>query len=288
MPENNTVIVATDGSDHSLRVLQHAEALAKNLGAGIEFVRVVELHDLDGGGEDKTAAIEQAKARIEAEMEANLQRFGTTATARVIVAPEGEDPASTLLGIAARGAILAMHSRGRGGIARVLHGSVAMGVLKQATQPVMIGGPELLPPPAVDDAYRILVTTDLSPAADYALRGVGPLLEQGNFDVTLLYVHLHAPQGVDNEAEKSQRLAELNEKRSLLPASVPVNVVVREIPVGGGIDTAIMEVAQDVGAQAIAMATHGHSAKHQVLMGSVSLSVLGRSPLPLIVARSQD
>jgi nucleotide-binding universal stress UspA family protein len=61
----------------------------------------------------------------------------------------------------------------------------------------------------------------------------------------------------------------------------------REIPIGGGIDTAIMEVAAEVGAHAIAMATHGTSARHNVLMGSVAMSILGRSRLPLIVARAE-
>ena len=63
---------------------------------------------------------------------------------------------------------------------------------------------------------------------------------------------------------------------------------VREIPVGGGVDTAIMEVADEARCDAIAMSTHGASARHHVLMGSVAMSVLGRSHLPLIVVRATD
>jgi nucleotide-binding universal stress UspA family protein len=288
MPENKTVIVATDGSDHSLRVLPHADCLASNLGAGIELLRVVERDDIsEEPGDSESAAIERARARLEDEMQGDLKRFGVKGEVRVVIAPEGEDPARTLLSLGSRGLLLAMHSRGRGGIARILHGSVALGVLKEVAQPVMLGGPELLPPPADGDTYRLVVTTDLSPDADYALRSIAPLLEQGKFQVTLLYVHLHAPGGVDNEAERARCEDQLAQKRALLSASVPVDTVMREIPIGAGVDTAIMEVAQELGAHAIAMATHGASARHHLLMGSVAMSILGRSRLPLIVARAQ-
>ncbi len=288
MPDNKTVIVATDGSDHSLRVLSHADCLASNLGAGVELMRVIERDDISREpGEDESAAIARARTRIESEMEADLNRFGIKGDVRVIIAPEGEDPAHTLLSQGSRGLMLAMHSRGRGGIARFLHGSVALGILKDVELPVMLGGPDLLPPPANGETYRLLITTDLSPDADTGLRLIAPLLEQGNFHVTLLYVHLHAPGGIDNEAERTRHETELGQKRLLLPPSVTVDTLVREIPIGGGIDTAIIEVADQINAQSIAMATHGYSARHHLLMGSVAMSILGRSALPLIVARAQ-
>ena len=288
MPENNTVIVATDGSDHSLRVLPHAGVLAKSLDAALDLVRVLERDELTlEPGETEDAAIERTRGRLEAEMAGDLQRSGIEGGVRLEIAPEREDPATTLLRTSSDGLVLAMHSRGRGGISRILHGSVALGVLKEVSQPVMLGGPELLAPPAANDTYELLVTTDFSPDADEVLRAISPLLERGRFHVTLLYVHLHAPQGIDNAVERTRHEASLFEKRGLLPAGANVDTLLREIPIGGGIDTAIMEVAQELGAQAIAMSTHGHSARHQVLMGSVALSILGRSRLPLIVARTR-
>jgi nucleotide-binding universal stress UspA family protein len=286
MPDDK-IIVATDGSDHSLRVLPHADCLAANLGAGIELVRVVERDDVSQEpGETLTAAIDRARTRIEAQMEADLRRFRIKGDVRVIVSAEGQPAAQTLMNAGSQGLLLAMHSRGRGGIVRLLQGSVALGVLREVSQPVMLGGPNLLSPPAVEGAYRLLVTTDLSPDADNCMRVIAPLLERGNFEVTLLYVHLHAPGGIDNEAEKARHESDLVQKCGYLPSSVSVKTRLREIPIGGGIDTAIMEVAEDVGAHAIAMATHGHSARRSFLMGSVALSILGRSSLPIIVARA--
>lgn len=280
MSEDKAVIVATDGSDHSLRILPHAHELAEDLGAPLRLVRIVEEKELSGGGNDEQAVRE----RIMEEMARDLRRFGLTAEREVIVAPAGKTPADTLVDLATQGAILAMHSRGRGLLARLFLGSVATSVIQQTKQPVMVGGPELLPPPAGEGPYRLLVTSDLSPDADNALREISPLLTAGNFEVTLLNVYLTAPQGIDNDAQRAKSEAELEEKRSLLPESVPVETRVREIPIGGGIDTAILEVADEIDAQAIVMATHGQSARRQVLLGSVALSVLGRSTLPLIIA----
>jgi nucleotide-binding universal stress UspA family protein len=281
------VIVATDGSDNSRRILPHAACLAANLGARIDLLRVVEKDEIaPEPGESDDVALARARQQIESDLEADLKHFDLSGGIQVIYKPDAV-PADALLEAAQRGQILAMHSRGRGGLARIIHGSVAIEVLKGVGFPMMLGGPNLLPPRAGDDVYHLVATTDFSPDSEHCLRTIVPLLESGNFHVTLLHVHLHSPAGLDNEAERTKHAADLAAKRSLLPASTIVDSVIREIPIGGGIDTAIMEVAEQVGADAIAIATHGHSARHQLIMGSVAMSILSRSHLPLIVARAE-
>ena len=288
MADAKPIIVATDGSDRSLRILLHADRISGHLGQGIELVRVVEQEDVDREpGETEEAAVERTRARLEAGLLANLKHFGIEGKVRVVVAPEGKEPADVLLELASGGQLLAMHSRGRGGIARLLQGSVALNVLRRVDRPVLLGGPDLLPPPVKRDVYHVVMTSDLSPDSEAALRALGPLMEPANVKVTLLNVHFHAPAGLDNEAERAKKVSELNRVRSLLPSSLEVEPVVREIPIGAGIDTAIMEVANQAGAHAIAISTHGHSARHHVLMGSVAMSILGRSRLPLLVVRAQ-
>jgi nucleotide-binding universal stress UspA family protein len=289
MSDLNPIIVTTDGSDRSLRVLPHAGYLATQLGCGLELVQVLEIEDVAGEpAESKEASLERARARIEADLEANLKHFGVDGKPRLIVAPADKGPAKTLLEVASGAQVLAMQTRGAGLISRLLHGNVALDVLRQVDLPVMLGGPDLLPPPVTRDTYRIVATTDLSPDSEQALQALAPILEPTNIKVTLLYVHYHAPAGLDNEAERAKHEGELNRIRTLLPASLDVDAVLREIPIGAGVDTAIMEVANDAGAHAIAMSTHGASARHHVLMGSVALSIIGRSRLPVIVVRARD
>jgi nucleotide-binding universal stress UspA family protein len=77
----------------------------------------------------------------------------------------------------------------------------------------------------------------------------------------------------------------MQRQRALLPASSDVDLATRDIPRGGGVDTAILEKARDLDADAIAMSTHGQGARKHAIMGSTAMATLGRSPVPVIVAR---
>lgn len=270
-----------------MRVLPHAAALSVATGAELQVLRVLEPTDLvQEPGEADSSAIERTRARITAELENVCQRHSVQAT--VLVEPTGkqEAPTEALLRLSQDAALLAMHSRGRSGLARLLQGSVALGVLKQTEQVIMLGGPELHDARPGSEGYRLLITSDLSPASEDILRALAPLLNAGSFQVTLVHIHEKLPAGQDNEPEVERKLAALNQQRALLPESTNVEVSVRQIARGGGVDTAILEAAREANAQAIAMSTHGHSAQRSLLMGSVALSVLGRSTRPLLVARA--
>ena len=58
------------------------------------------------------------------------------------------------------------------------------------------------------------------------------------------------------------------------------------VPPGAGIDTAIIEAAKELGADAIASATHGHSARRHLIAGSTALGVARLAPVPVILVKS--
>jgi nucleotide-binding universal stress UspA family protein len=55
----------------------------------------------------------------------------------------------------------------------------------------------------------------------------------------------------------------------------------------GGIPETILEVADVMQADLIAMSTHGHSRTHLFLLGSVTYQVVRHSSLPVLVIRSE-
>ena len=119
----NPIIVTTDGSDHSLRVFPHADRLARALGAELQAVRVVEPSEIaPEPGEDRRAAIEHTCARLTEEVAGTLRRAGIDGTASCMVGEDGKSVGDTLLAHAAGASVIAMHSRGRSGIGRLLHG----------------------------------------------------------------------------------------------------------------------------------------------------------------------
>jgi nucleotide-binding universal stress UspA family protein len=252
----------------------------------LQVLRIIEDFDFDGTpGESRDAAAERTCARIESELEHDLRREGLQGKATADMRGAQEDVVAAILRNANDASVLAMNSRGRGMIASILHGNVALGVLGKATLPVMLTGPEVLGPPSASEAYRLLMTTDLSEDSSDVIRALSPLLEGGKFKVTLFFVHEHAPGGQDNEADLKAAEATVQQQRSLLPASTDVEVAIRDIPRGGGVDTAILEKARDLDVDAVAMSTHGQGARKHAILGSTAMSMLGRSPVPLIVAR---
>ena len=194
------------------------------------------------------------------------------------------DPADTLYAL--RAGCVALDSRGHGALRHLLHGSVALDVLKQTDRLLLVSGPNLEPPPARRGAYRIVVMNDGSSAAEAVLRALAALLPAEGVELTLLRVHLRAPETQDDVAALESCRRELEEARALLPASLTVQALVREIPRGGGVDTAVVETALELGAHAIALSTHGQTASRHVIIGSMGTTMLGRSQLPLLLARS--
>jgi nucleotide-binding universal stress UspA family protein len=269
------VLVTTDGSAHSHRVLPHAALLAGALGTPLTLLQV-----LDKAGEDFERAVAEATS--------TLTRLGLDGEVVVEARESREGAAEAILRVAAgRGAsVLALDSRGHGSLRHALQGSVALDVLKTATLPLLVSGPNLELAAQAARPYRIVATSDGSPASAAALRGLASLAGEG-FELTLLRVHEDEPAGIGNEDAVQACRDELEAARRLLPPSLPVETVVQEIRRGAGVDTAIIEKAREVGAHAIAISTHGHSARRHVVMGSVALTLLGRSPLPLLLTRAE-
>ena len=274
MNAKKPLLVTTDGSAHSHRVLPHAALLASALGSRLTLLSVLDRSQVDG--------------RTEAELRATLARLGIDGDVRAERQDDGESTAVTILRVARQmdAACLALDSRGYGAIRHVLHGSVALDLLQNAGLPLLVSGPNLEHEAPGAQPYRIVAANDGSPASEAVLRALSPLLEPGRFAVTLLRVHEHEPGGRDDAAAMQACRDDLTRARGLLPGDVDVETLVREIPRGAGIDTAIIEKALELNAHAIALSTHGLSASRHVLMGSVATTMLGRSPLPLILARS--
>jgi nucleotide-binding universal stress UspA family protein len=276
------VIVTTDGSASSLQAIPHAAAIARATGAGLVLMRVLDAR-LDVGGVLATRleeAVATTTARWQEELEAALAEAGVEGAALVARKGRDEEARATILRTAAEqdAALIAMATRGAGWLRRALLGSVTLGVIGAGDLPVIVAGTAIAPPPA-STPYRLVVTTDGSGASRVVTRALARLLTGSEVEVTLLrLVWPGAAEG--REAAE----ADLREVRAALPAELRVTELVRETPMVDGVATAIVEVAQELGAAAIAMATHGHGGARHLFAGSVAMGVLGQSPLPVILA----
>jgi nucleotide-binding universal stress UspA family protein len=286
---HKNLLVPTDGSFHSLRVLPHAALFAEACEATLMLAKLLKAPDdiVAEPDEPDAAAIARTLAATESELNEILSNAGISGEVLAAMLQEEEDTAQAILRHSGDAAMIAMDTRGYGALHHLLQGSVALEVLARTSLPVMLTGAEVLDAGEPQAVYRILATSDGSPASTDVLKALAPLLTPGRFAVTLLRVHEMKP-GEDDPAVLRQIQDNLDSLRAIFPPGLALDTKVRNIVPMGGIDTAIIEEARHLGAKAIATSTHGTSAARHLLAGSTALLLLGRSPLPVIMARAQD
>jgi nucleotide-binding universal stress UspA family protein len=144
------VLIPLDGSTLAQEAINAASDLATTLGADVVLVQVVELPVGPVGpfGEpyayipyDPSAAVTDAKQYLEG-IAAILRQRGHRVTVETPVGFAAQEIAAVAR---ERGAgVIAMATRGRGGLARLVLGSVATGTLQRTNVPLLLVGPAVL------------------------------------------------------------------------------------------------------------------------------------------------
>jgi len=145
------------------------------------------------------------------------------------------------------------------------------------------------------DYGHLLVTTDFSEGALPGIEEAARLARRLESEITLLYVvedRLPALVVVASNLDRGELLDRhrIRAEETLIEYAhehlpgVPVKTVVR---VGRAVET-ILDVARDIGADLIVMASHGHGAVRHALFGSTTERVLHHAPCPVLVVHSPE
>jgi nucleotide-binding universal stress UspA family protein len=281
------ILVTTDGSERSFRVFPHAALLAKAAGAEVLLLQVLDPR-MDAASEFDLN-LQRAAERVAVQWQQELGEFidhrHLEAKPRVAVKGQREDTEDTILRVAEEegAALIAMDTRGTSALRHLIAGSVATGVVGKGKLPVMLTGDHAREPKP-HDRYRLLLTNDGSEAAMDVVKALGPVLDAAAPDITLMRVYDPRLGDRGTDAEVSAAHADLE---ALVP-SIPGGEVRVHVATPSGVEkvgSTILRVAEEIGANAIAMSTHGHSARRHLFAGSVTMGCLGNSPVPVIVAR---
>jgi nucleotide-binding universal stress UspA family protein len=285
------VIISLDQSELSEFALPFGLLLARTLGVSIELVHVID--------DPQLAAvpgqfIEAPAGESDSYLQEVARRLGETD--RLTLTVRVGDAADEILSLAAGAerAMIVMATRGRGGLKRMLLGSVADKVVRNATVPVaLVRGvvPEhrltsLLVPldGSETSALALPVAMELarpSGAALHLLRVVEPIAIAGTagypLDAGLMSSSAYADLISDLERDARDYLdAESRAHRR------EGSVVSTRVVVGSAVDE-ILNCADEVGADAIVLASRGRGGIQRVVLGSVATGVLQRGRCPLIV-----
>lgn len=283
------ILVPLDGSELARRALPFATTLALRTGRTLLLLRafstmrsVTEAGDLE---------IEREMA-AELDEDARAARSGGVAVETIVV---NDEPASAILkAVAAHDAgLLVMSTHGRSGLGRWLYGSIADEVLRSSPVPVLLVPPAGLPAWKPERKVTILVPLDGSPEAEAVLEPVGMLADVLDVSLFLLRIVPFSQFGAYAEgfayADAATTERELSLAQTYLDGvAARLRTEGRPVDVRAAYGSAFLDVAtiaREVGAQVVAMATHGRGGVTRALLGSVATSTMRRADVPLLLIR---
>lgn len=301
-----TILVPLDGSTFSEYALPIARGFARRYGARLRLALVhvpITSTLIDG--------VPQASVDIDGRAREHEQRYLDTLAERLRT-EDGVDAEAVLLDgpivgtleshVRSVGAdLIVMSTHGRGGLSRAWLGSIADGLARRAPVPVLLVRPdtETGPSPEPAGAFRnILVPLDGSPFAEEALDLAVEIAERDGAACTLVRVVVPIPTVTvplidpalsleydDIDARRTaaeeylERVAEGLREDGIDVATV---VEVHSQPA-----TAILEVAERVDADLVALSIHGRTGVPRMVFGSVSDKVVRGGTTPVLLHRPE-
>lgn len=274
------ILVPLDGSRLSEAVLPVAGALARAHDA--EVVLVETLPAETTGGQDTAEA-----ERYLAERARGLQSGGVS---RVRWGVWYGAVGQSIVNAAAREAadLVAMGTHGRGGLGRLLLGSVAEGVVRHSPVPVLLLRGEM--PAGETGVGAVAVGLDGSPYAEAVLPTVVRLA--GPLDLTIHLVHALEPLPIGVVAEAGQLLGRAMAARRTEMAGYLAEIAqrlegqglrVRWTVLEGSPAMALDQYARHAGVRLIAVTTHGRTGLERLVVGSVAEQLLKAAAVPVLM-----
>jgi nucleotide-binding universal stress UspA family protein len=277
------ILVPLDGSRLAEAILPMARALARDYDADLLLVRA--LRPL-GSAEAEVEAQEDAEGYLRA-VAGRLHARGLSVTWKVWY----DEPARAIADAARYNdvGLIVMSTHGRGGVNRLLFGSVAETLVRQAPVPVLLVRGELSWQPG--DLGRILVPLDGSELSEAVLPVVERLAEPFDFAIELLRAIEPIPPYAAAELTSSitediGRLEREDAEAYLAKVAAPLEAkgcrVKAMVALAPAVD-AILSAAQEGRVGLIAMTTHGRSGIGRLLLGSVAERVLRTARAPVLL-----
>ncbi|HET7771272.1 MAG TPA: universal stress protein [Chloroflexota bacterium] len=288
-----SILVPLDGSRFSELALPFAERLADGE-TRVTLLRALTAHGLPD--------VDTTDTQLQQIGEADTYLRGIAGELALPVKPEtavffGSPGKAIMEEIEIRHAdLVVMATHGRSGPGRALYGSTADHVLRHAPVPVLLVPSRCTHQWPEDRPVRIAVTLD---GSDFSESVLGPLRHviralEGRSGVELLLVRIvdvaaamiqlasgrTAAFDASAEIERADRYLE-----GLAAGLRTVTPRIRTFSELGSPGNLIAEVAEDAGADLIAMATHGRGGLSRVVLGSVATSTVRHAGVPVFLSR---
>jgi len=261
-----TVIVPLDGSEMAEQALPHARDLAGGDG------RVVLL----------CAATDGEPPAPRRYLDDLRDRSGGSSEGLLIL---DRPPADAIL-LAARDrpeALICMSAHGRSAIGAAVLGSTAEAVVRGADRPVVLVGPRAVRDAARVEAANIVVAVDSASTADRIVPVAGALAARRHLHPWVVESVLPAPYPFVADAGLPAALGETEGwERAVALFADRGQAVDSKITVADDAADGIVRFTQDLPGSYVVMAAHARSGVARFALGSVTMRVVHRSPVPVL------
>ncbi len=288
-PAIGGMVVGFDGSPASHSAIESAATIAAAKGWTVHVVSVLppmSSYKLNLGVDEPRSEIEDL--RIQLRDAAIRDAIGGKATRsgwrrQVVIG----NPADEIAGVADKRAadLIVLGRSQRGAVDRFLGGDVTIQVMGRSSVPVLVVEDEMLKPSTV------VAGIDFKSASARAASTALEMLAGGG---TLYLVHVEESAEVfpkDATVPEPENYAGeilVSFRRLLTQLRPPAGVVVETIVLNGKPVPAIAEFCDRVGADLVAVGTHGLPRVARAFLGSVSLGLLHKVRTPIIIAPAKS
>lgn len=293
------ILVPLDGSESAENVLPWVEDIARKLEAEILLLRVLTESDdgvLDNYFQTVLTSAERYLEEISDWLTGNGLRSSYEALAGGNISEEILDYAASR-----NAGLIVMATHGRSGLKRLLKGSVAEGVVREADRAVILirSGGDCPESPLEKGVNKILVPLDGSPQSGTIIPWVAELAGEIGAEVVLLQVirptysaaTLDAGAGIVELPFPTEEMESIivRATKELRETGRPLEergIFTVPLVVTGEASREICRITKEVNAGLIAMATHGRAGIDRWLLGSVADKVLHAADVPLMLVRT--
>lgn len=317
-PAFRKLMVPLDGSAFGELAIPYALSLAERSGAVLDFVSAISSFAFP---EPRSADEESQVRGWFAEEQERVDRYLKEVRGRVASVSEGltvhthaptGPTVPTLIEAAKKRSadLIVMTTHGRGALSRAWLGSVADGLVREASVPVLLirpregddarkqgegQGVNLARKPSIE---RILVPLDGSGRAEAAIEDAVRVARLTGAAVSLLGVVTRSfgidspyiPHAAEEEKKREQALEGFRTYLRSVGATIREEGIEVDVEALMADDAAsgILEHAGEIAADLIVMATRGRGGVARLLLGSVADKVIRTSDLPVLVHRKED
>jgi nucleotide-binding universal stress UspA family protein len=294
-----TVLVATDLAPSSDKAVRYAAALARRYGSKFYLMNVVSSLGYTIAGPQAAATAADLALREARQKDAELKAAGYFDHCEHQVVVVTGEVWSEVQSVIEQEKIdlLVVGTHSRGGLAKVVLGSVAEQIFRHASCPVLTVGPHSprQEDTIVSDSTRpILFATDFSTESMAALPYAISYANRRNCQLVLMHVHPPVPEVIGNRWYTAGDVVEMGKKakdiakQKLLALIAPNELKQKPVAIvrTGVVEEAIVQTADELHALGIAIGLkpHGDVAAH--LRWSTAYNIVCRATCPVLTVRS--